>query len=396
MNVDKSRLQELARKWMTGKITPEERIEFMSWYNNVEDGQPLNIPQEFASDELMHSLRIYKNIYEKNKRFDEQAEDQSRRGNRVVFLRSAWVRYAAAIIILLVAVAVFLVNKPSGKNPVIVQVNKVPVHHDIKAPSAVNAVITLSDGSKIILDSLANGTITAQGDVQLTKLGDGQVVYKGNSNEIMYNTLTNPRGSRVIQIILSDGTKVWLNSESSIRYPTAFAGSERVVEVTGETYFEVARNKAMPFRVRKEDMEVTVLGTHFNVNVYKEEEKMRVTLLEGSVDVAFGGTSKIQLKPGEQSQLNDGKFIVAKGVDIDGVMAWKNGKFDFGEKADIGTIMREIARWYNLKLEYKGKINYHFGGSISRDVNLSEVLKVLETTREVKFNVAGSNVIIMP
>ena len=236
-----------------------------------------------------------------------------------------------------------------------------------------------------------------QGNVQLTKLHDGQIVYKGSSNEITYNTLINPRGSKVIQITLSDGTKVWLNSESSMRYPTAFTGSERVVEVTGETYFEVAKNPVMPFHVRKDGMEVTVLGTHFNLNTYAEEFDMKVTLLEGAVQVTSGEKDMVQLKPGEQSQLNnDGQLTMVKSVDMEGVMAWKNGKFDFGEKTDIGTIMRELARWYKLDLEYKGQFYHHFGGSISRDVNLSQVLKVLEATGGVHFEVSGNKVVVKP
>jgi ferric-dicitrate binding protein FerR (iron transport regulator) len=200
----------------------------------------------------------------------------------------------------------------------------------------------------------------------------------------------------VVNIVLTDGTKVWLNSESSIRYPATFTGNERVVEITGETYFEVARNEAMPFRVKKDGMIVTVLGTHFNVNTYEEEGDMKVTLLEGSVQVSSAKIqSSIHLEPGQQSQLNNnGKLTVSKNVNTDDIVAWKNGKFQFGEKSDIGTIMRMLARWYDVDVEYEGTINRHFGGSISSDVNLSRVLKVLETTGDVSFKVEGKKVTV--
>lgn len=386
--MDQHRIGELSRKWITGTITPEEKAEFLEWYRQADDGQPLHLPEGFATDEVAHGMRMFKNIYEKT----HAAEARK----NTPFIKTAWFRYAAAAL-LVIAAGLYMFSLRSGRDngsPVAAVVQK---NADVKPPDGVNAVITLADGTNIILDSLSNGRLALKGNVQLTKMNDGQIVYQSSGNEVSYNTLTNPRGSKVIQVTLADGTRVWLNAESSIRYPTSFAGNERRVEVTGETYFEVARDEKKPFRVRKQNMEVAVTGTHFNLNAYDEEEKMEVTLLEGSVKVSSDNNRSVSLTPGEQSQLGrNGSLEKVKGVDVEGIMAWKNGKFDFGVKSDLGNIMRQIARWYNLEIEYRGNINKHFGGSISRDVNLSQVLKVLEATGDVKFQVTGKRVTVMP
>ena len=187
-----------------------------------------------------------------------------------------------------------------------------------------------------------------------------------------------------------------MNAASSIRFPASFTGSERKVEITGEAYFEVAKNPAMPFTVAVNGMNVEVLGTHFNINSYTDEAAIKTTLLEGAVKVTKGSAMAI-LSPGQQAQLtSNGQIGVNKNIDVDEVMAWKNGKFQFGDKVDIGTIMRQIARWYDVDVEYKGVFTKHFGGSISREVNISQVLKVLETTGDVKYKVEGRKVIVRP
>jgi transmembrane sensor len=179
-----------------------------------------------------------------------------------------------------------------------------------------------------------------------------------------------------------------LNSESSIRYPNVFTGDRREVEVTGQSYFEVAKNVNAPFVVRTSNMQVEVLGTHFDINAYRDEENLAVTLLEGSVRVSNDNFDALELKPREQTQLNHaGKLSKLRNVDIEKVVAWKNGKFDFGTKTDLNTILRQITRWYNIELESGVPGNKYYGGSISRDVNLSEVLKVLETAGDIKFSV---------
>jgi ferric-dicitrate binding protein FerR (iron transport regulator) len=254
-------------------------------------------------------------------------------------------------------------------------------------------MITLADGSTIYLDSVGGGTLAVQNDVQVMKTAEGKVVYTGattGNGEIVYNTLFNPRGSKVIDMQLSDGSHVWLNAGSSIRYPVAFIGKERVVEINGEAYFEVARlersnaknakqaqrtqSENMPFIVKKGDVSVTVLGTHFNVNAYDDEESLKVTLLEGSVAVKRASTM-VKLTPGQQAIAASGKLQVASSVDVDEVMAWKNGKFVFN-KTNVQTTMRQIARWYDVDIEYKDNVKGFFSGGISRLENASQLLKM--------------------
>ena len=386
---NQERINELAFKWMKGIITPEERTEFMEWYNKADEGKAINIPENVSTDELTHGLKMFKNITEK-------INQETAPVRKLSFIKKQWVRYAAAIIILFGAGTYFF-KMVSPKQQLTVNIEPSPVQKDVVAPTSANATIILDDGRNIILDSSDNGLIATQGNIQLTKLDDGQIVYDGKTEKITYNTLINPKGSKVVQITLSDGTKVWLNSESSLRYPTGFSGEERSVEVTGETYFEVAKNQSMPFKVKKDGMEIIVTGTQFNVNAYDEEEKLYVTLLEGSVNVHAGKDKRIVLKPGEQSQQQkNGNLSVVKNVDVEVVTAWKNGKFDFDGKTDIGTIMRQIARWYDLELTFEGTVKHHFSGSISRNVNLSQVLRIMEKTGAVRFQVEGKKVIVKP
>ena len=381
---NQQRINELAYKWMNGTITDEERAEFMQWYNGADDGSAIEIPAEISADELTHGLKIYNSI-SKNLVTTETP-----------VRKISWVRYAAAIIIILCAGTYFFISNQK-KDELTVHLEPAPVQKDIAAPTAVNAIITVENCKKIILDSSGNGLLAMQGNVQLSKLSDGEIVYKGDADKISFNTLVNPRGSKVIQIALADGTKVWLNSESSIRYPTGFNGNERVVEVTGETYFEVSKNPSMPFKVRKNGTEIVVTGTQFNVNAYHEEEKMKVTLIEGGVRVTSATNKTVTLVPGQQSQMKaDGSILLVKDVDIEGVTAWKDGKFIFDGKTNIETIMRQIARWYDIEIAYDGKINSHFAGSISRSANLSQVLKKIETTEMIHFQIEGRKVIVKP
>ena len=381
---DQQRINELAFKWMKGIITAEEREEFMQWYNNADDTKPIIIPEDVSADELTHGIKIFSGIGA-----NIETEKPSVR-------KLPWLRYAAAAVIIL-GLGVYFFRPETKKEELTVQIDPAPVQHDVAAPASVNAIITLEDGKKIVLDSSGNGLLATQGNIQLKKLSDGEIVYEGVTDKISYNTLLNPRGSKVIQITLADGTSVWLNSESSIRYPTGFSGDERVVEVTGETYFEVAKNPSKPFKVRKNGMEILVTGTHFNVNAYDEEEKLKVTLIEGAVRVTSAASNSITLKPGQQSQIkNDGSLSLEKDVDIESVTAWKDGKFIFDGKTDIGTIMRQIARWYDVDVTYEGQIKSHFSGSISRSVTLSQVLRKMESTRLINFHVEGKKIIVKP
>lgn len=197
------------------------------------------------------------------------------------------------------------------------------------------------------------------------------------------------------KLTLPDGSKVWLNAASSLKYPVVFIGNERKVEITGEAYFEIAKDESKPFKVLLNNMEIQVLGTHFNVNGYTDEEMIKTTLLEGKVKVLASGQTKYLL-PGQQAQLkSSGNIAVTNEVNLEETVAWKDGNFQF-ENSDIKAVMRQLARWYDVDVSYKGNINKHFIGSISRNVKLSQVLSMLQQTGEIKFKIEGKNLIVMP
>lgn len=264
-------------------------------------------------------------------------------------------------------------------------------------PGGNKAQLTLADGSIILLDGTANGLLAEQGTAKIIKKADGQLLYDvtgAPTTDILYNTLSTPRGGQY-NITLPDGSKVWLNSASTIIYPTSFNGKERKVEILGEAYFEVAKDATKPFRVKMNEMEVEVLGTHFNINGYQDESFVRTTLLEGKVKVRSGAVENL-LNPGQQAQLGkNGNIKLLKNVNVEEVMAWKDGNFQF-EDADIYSVMRQLARWYDLEVAYSGRLTKHFVGSISRDVNLSQVLTMLQQTGEVKFSREGKKIIVSP
>lgn len=263
-------------------------------------------------------------------------------------------------------------------------------------PGGSKAILTLANGSTIVLDDAQNGTLAQQGNTKVIKL-NGKLDYNASGSsakEILYNTIATPRGGQY-QIELPDGSQVWLNAASSLHFPTAFAGKERRVEITGEAYFEVAKNKSMPFIVKVNNAEVQVLGTHFNVMAYSDEAAVKTTLLEGSVKFVSQNNSTV-LKPGQQSQLaKDGQVKVANEVDLDKVMAWKNGLFKF-QGEDIETVCRQLSRWYDVEVVYEKKPDELFYADIPRNTGLADAFKALELTGKVHFKIEGRKIIVMP
>ena len=284
---------------------------------------------------------------------------------------------------------------------------------DVEAPKVARAMITLADGRTVALDSVTSGMLAVQGNMKLVKLADGQIAYQTTSveniKELQFNTLSNPGGSRVVDVVLSDGSHVWLNSGSSITYPVAFVGNERKVEISGEAYFEVRGlpaikkvgqkseegNQKIPFLVEANGVVTEVLGTHFNVNAYADEASIKITLLEGSVRVSSGYQLQT-IKPGQQAVAANSdpstgsglRLRVASDIDLDAVMAWKNGWFEF-DNMGLVAIMKQVSRWYDLDIIYKGQPGQQkFGGRISKDLPLSNVLKMLEEYG-VKFQLNG-------
>jgi hypothetical protein len=304
---------------------------------------------------------------------------------------------AAAILIIILGAGYLLISRKSSQ-PIASQ-NNTSRQIDI-APGKEGAILTLDDHRTIVLDSLGNGVVADQNGTKVV-LENGQLIYaKNGSGEtaIAYNTLTTPKG-RQFQLILPDGSKVWMNAASSLRYPIAFTGDERRVEVTGEVYFEVAKNPKMPFRVKvNNETEVEVLGTHFNINAYTNEATINTSLLEGSVRIT-NGVDKVILKPGQQGQVKNNSarspITIVPNVDMDQVMAWKNGVFDFDD-ASLEEVMRQLERWYDIEVVYeKGVPPLEFVGKMGRDLSLPEVLRGLEMS-EVHFTIDGRRLIVKP
>jgi transmembrane sensor len=288
---------------------------------------------------------------------------------------------AAAMVLGIIATGIYFWNTDEKKT------GTTYVKNDV-APGSNKAVLILGDGSRVALDSSGN-QVLRQGTIAIHQQG-GQLQYdqQGTETSVSYNTLSTPRGGQ-FQIILPDGTKVWLNAASSLRYPTAFTGSERKVEITGEAYFEVAKNAAMPFRVKiSNEAAVEVLGTHFNINAYADEAAIRATLLEGKIKVM-----DVVLSPGEQAQITT-DINILRHVDTSAVMAWRYGLFNF-EGQNLKEVMRQLSRWYDIEVIYEGTVpDIVFGGKMLRNINLSQLLKVLEDA-EVHFTLEEGRKLII-
>jgi len=312
-----------------------------------------------------------------------------------------WQYYSAsaAILIFLVAGLVIVVgrHKKVRETPVVSKVQ------DIK-PGGNRAILTLADGSSVVLDSARNGLLAQQGRSKIVKLANGQLEYKTEDKSgdasgerdraIAYNTVSTPAGG-TYQVNLPDGSKVWLNAVSSIRFPTSFADTRRDVEITGEVYFEVARIANRPFHAKTRNLDITVLGTSYDVMAYDDEKTVNVSLNDGSVKVSNGSRSTV-LEKGDQARADSaGNIRVVKDIDIKQAVAWTRGEMDF-TGSDIGTIMRTISRWYDVDIRYETQKDSHtFTGQISRDSKASEALQILSTSG-YHFKIQGNTITVLP
>ncbi|MGN7721711.1 FecR family protein [Chitinophaga sp. 22620] len=368
------RYHELARKQLQGTISPDEAAELAEWLAH-DDGRQLEVPSGIAESRDVHEKRLLGAI--------EQ---------RIGWKRSARIRtlrLAAAAVILVVALGWWLV-KPSPSAP---PAPSIAVNELDRSPGGNRAVLTLGNGQRIVLDSAANGTLFSQGGIQAVKLDSGALAYNmgGTGAEIQMHTLSTPVGGQ-FRITLSDGTAIWLNAASTLKFPSSFTGGERAVEITGEAYFEVAKNKAMPFKVMFNGSSVEVLGTHFNIMAYPDEARSKVTLLEGSVAVSNPSGRQL-LRPGMQALV--GSSITTGPANVEEAVAWKNGLFIF-DNEDIHSIMRKLARWYDVKPEYADAMQgVTFSGTVSRYSNVSGVLEMLEMTESVRFELQGGAIKVL-
>ncbi|MFT4017225.1 MAG: FecR domain-containing protein [Agriterribacter sp.] len=380
-------IQALIQKSLEGSITTDEKVILDDWYYTIS-------PEEMAmfSEETENSI---------GKRIKSRLDDYiiyermaARHKRQSVLLR-------AAVVISLVSVSCllyyFIANR-SREKKTIPEVAAIKAVKDV-SPGGTKATLTLGDGSIVVLDSSSNGQIGLQGNTKVIKLDNGQLKYqKGKNGEnntaVVYNIITTPRGGQY-QVVLADGSVVWLNASSTLKCPTEFRDSLREVEITGEAYFEVAHNALKPFRVKVRDMYVNVLGTSFNVMAYDDEASINTTLLKGSLKVSSGENSKL-IKPGQQAKLNGkGNFQLIPDADVEEAVAWKNGKFSFNS-ADIKAIMRQVERWYDVDVIFEREGDLHFTGELSRFVNVSQLLRKLELTNEVHFRIEKGRITVLP
>jgi ferric-dicitrate binding protein FerR (iron transport regulator) len=403
MKSKNERVSQLMQQYLDNKLTAEAYRELWELLNeNIDKNsfkEELQLLWENAKTEkplIPAEEWDYKMQVLKNKLTKETIAEPGIQ-KRAVRMNKYWWAAAAALLIFISSAIYFLANKKQNNTSAIAKNNQPAEQKHDRLPGGDRALLTLADGSQIVLDSAGNGILAQQGNTNIVKQQDGQLVYKPTgpgTDEIAYNALATPRGGQY-KITLPDGSKVWLNAASSLKYPAAFTGNDRKVEITGEAYFEIAKDASRPFKVQVNQMEVEVLGTHFNINGYADEEVIRTTLLEGRVKINTKDGNNF-LKPGQQAQLQKtGKIKLVDDADLEETMAWKDGNFQF-ENSDINTVMRQITRWYDVDIEYKGTVSKHFLGTISRNVNLSQVLTMLQQTGEVKFIVEGKKVIVMP
>lgn len=413
MNSLEKRIASLIIKQHRGELSVGESIELEQWANESAANREL-LQQLTNDDNLRQELIEYYEAEESKEvvwRKIEAATNENTHIIPVAVPRYSKYKYLAAAVtvgaVLTTAVYFWSQNKPATTNPT--PVAKADVSDVL--PGGNKAILKLGDGKTIVLDNAQNGLLAQQGNVHVIKQNNGELVYdsRGKSlpidhSPLTYNTLGTPAGGQ-FQLKLPDGTRVWLNASSYIMYPTAFTGVERRVAVYGEAYFEVAKDATKPFKVdvltsggeTRNGTEVEVLGTHFNINAYGNEALVKTSLLEGKVKISssyFNGKQSAILKPGQQSQVEvEGKMKVQEHANMEEVVAWKNGDFLF-QSADIGTLMRQVARWYDIEISYpNGMPKDKFSGKIGRNVNLSQLLEILKYS-EVKFELKGRTLVV--
>ncbi len=370
-------------------LTEEEQQELTDWI----EANPANgvlfeeITKANAQDsaiDFMNSLSVDDAWNQVKMTFDEKQSTQTIKISRPQRKYFAWSAVAALLIV------GFFIWKPNHIKPT----TSVAIPMEI-TPGSNKATLTLADGRIISLDDLANGGIAAEKNVQVIKM-DGVVQYNttDNNHEIAYNTIQTPKGGKY-QLILADGTVVWLNAASSLRFPIAFVANERLVELKGEAYFEVKKDAKKPFRVTLENgSQIEVKGTSFNINAYQDEEFLRTTLVEGKINFSFNGSTK-SLLPRQQIKVDKAlnEMELLADVDIYDEIAWKNDLFVF-KSMDVKSIMRIISRWYDIDVVYQGKINPEtFSGIVSSKSNLSQVLKIMEAGG-IQFKIEGRKIVV--
>lgn len=369
---------ELLDRYLNGTATVEETLLVEKWLDEVPEAQ--NRWKTFSEAEKQEFV---KDLFHEIRHDIRQPKVQP-------FVRNFRLYQVAAVLVMLIAATwLFTMQGERSANPD----NKVAGASEIILPGGEKATLTLSDGSVYVLDS-ANGMIATEGSVSVRNV-DGELVYTANGvsgKQEVFNTIKTPNGGQYM-LTLSDGSRVWLNAASTLKYPAAFTEGERVVEMTGECYFDI-RHTGQPFTVKNGHVSVNVLGTEFNINGYEEQPNLSVTLLRGAVKVKVAG-SQVLLKPGEQAVVSAGKTKLLSGVDTSAAVAWKNGYFNF-QNDNVEAIMQQLSRWYNVEIVYPPNLpDGGFTGEISRSLALNEVLKILSETG-IRYKLEGRKLIVLP
>lgn len=394
------RLSELIFKSICGELSTTEEQELAEWLEKSPDNrrvyedmiQPSRLKEglgqayEAAASRERVLERVLAAVDPTPQSMEPLADEQS-------FSIRRWLAYAAAVLLLLGVAGVWWL-KPAADPASGVMAAK---QNDIR-PGGSGAILTLADGSTVQLDSLENQEIISQGGSKVV-IRNRSLSYQKNDAAASTaagnarNTISTPRGKQ-FQLLLPDGTKVWLNAGSSLSYPVVFDGKERRVDITGEAYFEVARDPQQPFKVKMGmNAEIEVLGTHFNVNAYPDEPQISTTLLEGSVRISAAAASKI-LKPGYQASMKNGEIAI-KAVDVEEAIAWKNGLFIFAD-TDIETVMRQLGRWYDIEVVIDPAVKKRqLTGEVYRSYTLQQALTVLQAT-DLHFRITGRQLTVMP
>ena len=380
MNQDE--IDHLIRKVLDGTASEAEKHIVDNWYRQV-NAASINMPFASENERQDTKNRVFNHL--QNGINGKAAVIQISRARKIAAIAAA----AAAIVI---GLSVYLADRRSAREALAEQVQKVSSD---APPGIKKASLTLSSGKIIELNDRAQGIIGQDGEANLVKQGTGTLVYRPlprQTIEQVFNTMSTPRGGQY-QLVLPDGTQVWLNAASSIRYPTVFTGPERNVDITGEAYLEVARDAAHPFHVQVNGVTVEVLGTSFNVNSYSLKSEIKTTLIEGKVRVSKGQATATLL-PGQEGTATADKIMVTSKVDMDNVLSWKNGLFSF-ENAGIDEVLSEVSRWYDLDVSFEGeKPDQHYGGKIPMNLYASQMLSILEKSG-VHFRIEGKKLIIM-
>jgi transmembrane sensor len=382
------RIAYLVAGFMRGSLTEAENTELDDWTTASMDNQRL-------FEKLTNERNIEEWLKQKQQFHTEDALAKIK--TKISFapvkkkagIKSLWPYAAAACLLIGLLLTFLLIPTKNPQQPKMVQTQAADL-----PPGKDRATLTLSDGRKLVLDSIQNGVLAAQGTTNITKLDSGQLAYQlvrpaGLPQVDMYNTMTVPAGGQY-KLVLPDGTRVWLNSSSSLKYPAVFGGAKRRVELTGEGYFEVAKDPMYPFEVNANGSTVQVLGTHFCINAYADEPVLKVTLAEGSIKL----NNSMLLQRGEEAVVTKNRNILKSKADLETALAWTKGQFVF-KGTPLDVLMRQVGRWYNTGIEYETVSTEHFNASIPRDVPVSKLLHILEATGRVHFTITSNKITVL-